>query len=348
MTLSSISFKRNLSIKNNSKKTKQVQPTEFQCSCVALLGGTLVTTSLPYPLTSLIISQVKQRYGSVNPSENKAYMDAFKTMLKESGLKDKGLRLRFLEPLKKKKQKPKLFSEEFIETFSRRRVDKNVINVVRDNSDGFFLPRDFKLRDFKVSEIKELLKKGDFKSALEKFQHKKTYIKGNTVAVSKKGMQILGFHEMGHAINFHFSKLSQCLDKFRGIALKAPFLLLLYAAFSKKSKPKDENDRLTGLQKLNNFIRNNVGKLTVISMLPILIEEGMATYNGQKYANKLLKPKLAKKVLKTNLLAGSTYLISAAFAGLGAWLTVKMKNNAVDSLEADKLREKQKLAKDIN
>ena len=90
---------------------------------------------------------------------------------------------------------------------------------------------------------------------------------------------------------------------------------------------------MTGRQKFNNFLRNNAGKLAFIASLPMLIEEGMATQKGNKFAKKLLSPELANRVLKSNKFAYCTYLISAIFGALGAMLAVKVKDNAIEKKE---------------
>lgn len=103
--------------------------------------------------------------------------------------------------------------------------------------------------------------------------------------------------------------------------------------YPKKSKPNGENQELTSAQKTNNFIRDNAGKLTFAAALPMLIEEAMATVKGQKYANKVLKPDLAKKVLKGNAVAYCSYLAVALLGSLGVATAVKIKDNAMEKKE---------------
>ena len=113
--------------------------------------------------------------------------------------------------------------------------------------------------------------------------------------------------------------------------LTAP-LLTMYAVFTRASKPKEEGKELNGAQKTHNFVRNNAGKLAFVASLPMLIEEGMATIKGQKYANKLLKPELAKRVLKGNAIAYMSYLATAVFGALAAATAVKVKDKVNNKL----------------
>ena len=112
-----------------------------------------------------------------------------------------------------------------------------------------------------------------------------------------------------------------------------PLLLGLYGACTRKAKPKNEDGKLNGAQKTHNFVRNNAGKLAFLASVPMLLEEGMATVKGQKFANKLLKPELAKRVLKANIWAYTTYLSMGIFGALAAATAVKVKDAAIAKKE---------------
>ena len=154
----------------------------------------------------------------------------------------------------------------------------------------------------------------------------------NTILMSEKGVPFLAFHEIGHAMNFNLSKASKTLYYVAKFLPQLAPLIALYGIFTKKSENEDGKE-LTKGQKVNNFIRNNAGKLAFGAMVPQLIEEGLATIKGQKLANKMLSPELAKKVLKGNATCYLTYLLSAIGIGLATWGAVKIKDKLVERKE---------------
>lgn len=68
-------------------------------------------------------------------------------------------------------------------------------------------------------------------------------------------------------------------------------------------------------------------------MLPILLEEGMATYKGQKLADKLLTNDMAKIVSKGTKVAYLTYIIGALSIATTSFATVKIKDYLVAKKE---------------
>lgn len=165
------------------------------------------------------------------------------------------------------------------------------------------------------------------------------FIKKNSIILPKEGIAPAGFHEVGHAMNYNLSKVGKFLQNCRPLMKLAP-LIGIFAACTRKAEAKDGKE-LTSGQKTKNFIRDNAGALAFASYLPMLIEEGMATYKGQKYANKVLSKDLAKKVLKGNSIAYMSYLTVAASAGLAAHCAVKIK----DSIIANKQKKQEALEK---
>ena len=158
------------------------------------------------------------------------------------------------------------------------------------------------------------------------------------IFVPEKDISYALYHELGHAHNYNMGKVSKYLFLFRPISMYAPALIALYGAFSRKSKPEGAK-KLTGAQKTNNFIRDNAGKISLALTLPMLIEEGLATKKGLGWAKKYLSPENFKHVKKGNLIAYTSYLITAAAFALGSWTAVKVK----DKLIAKKEREDEEL-----
>lgn len=156
--------------------------------------------------------------------------------------------------------------------------------------------------------------------------------KENTILMPEKNISFSSFHEIGHALNRNFSKFGKILQNMKNPILQSVGLITLFGAFTRKSKPEEGKD-LTKGQKIKNFIRNNAGKLSFAAMIPILLEEGMATYKGQKLADKMLSKDMAKIVSKGNKTAYLSYIITAAGMGLCSYAAVKIKDYLVAKKE---------------
>ena len=154
-------------------------------------------------------------------------------------------------------------------------------------------------------------------------------IGANTILMPEKSVPFLAFHEIGHAMNFNLSQASKALYYAARYAPQIAPLVALYGIFTTKSENEDGKE-LTKGQKVNNFIRNNAGKLAFGAMVPQLIEEGLATMKGQKLSNKMLSPEWAKTVLKGNATCYLTYLLGAIGIGVGSWAAVKIKDKLVE------------------
>ncbi len=144
------------------------------------------------------------------------------------------------------------------------------------------------------------------------------------IIMPEKELGLALFHETGHAMNANLSTIGRILQKCRLTTILA-IPIAAIALFKTKKAPGEEPQ--TKMGKTTTFIKENAGKLTFATFLPILIEEAMASIKGNKYAKKLLNPELAKKVAKTNLLGFSTYLISAVATSLGIFLGTKVKDS---------------------
>ena len=166
------------------------------------------------------------------------------------------------------------------------------------------------------------------------------YARNNKIYMPENKVSFLAFHEIGHSINFNNSKFWKGMQKLRMPALTLASLPMIYGAISKESKAENGKE-LNKKQKINNFIRNNAGKLSFATMLPVLAEEGMATIRGQKLANQLLPKNIARKVLKGNAVAYTSYLITALGFAAAAYTAVKVKDAFVNKRDAQKVEEQQ-------
>ena len=101
-------------------------------------------------------------------------------------------------------------------------------------------------------------------------------------------------------------------------------LLVTVALFKRK---KVEGEEPNGFfDKTTTFIKNNIGKLTLATFVPIVAEELMATYRGNKMAKKVLSPELFQKVQKTNRFGAATYITSAIAVSLAAVIGSKVRD----------------------
>lgn len=166
------------------------------------------------------------------------------------------------------------------------------------------------------------------------------YARNNKIYMPENKVSFLAFHEIGHSINFNNSKFWKGMQKLRMPALALASLPMIYGAISKESKAENGKE-LNKKQKINNFIRNNAGKLSFATMLPVLAEEGMATIRGQKLANQLLPKNIARKVLKGNAVAYTSYLITALGFAAAAYTAIKVKDAFVNKRDAQKVEEQQ-------
>lgn len=146
----------------------------------------------------------------------------------------------------------------------------------------------------------------------------------NEIMINTNNSGLLGFHEIGHAINLHASKFWRTIQKLRN-----PFMIIasLSATIAIYKRKKAEGEKPKGIfHKTTTFIKNNVGKITTLSFLPIIAEELKATARGNKLAKQLLSPELYKKVVKANGYGASTYIFQGIIAGLVAFLANSIKD----------------------
>lgn len=336
-----VSFKADVATAKPKQKEPSVNVNSVGGTIGAAVAGGAVHQLILFPFIKPL-QKIMKRNGTFQAEDGKDVHDAIKKILIDSGLKEKGVRIKFLDS-KIRELTPGDSFNKFIRTL----FEKAYIDDVRNGYNAFFCDKDFKLPKITVSEYEKLVKSKNNKLLKEKLKETGVFIKANSVVLSKDYLHSAGVHELGHAMNCNLSKFGRFLQKCRPISMCAPMVLGLYGAFSKKSKPKTENGELTAGQKTNNFLRDNAGKLTFLAAMPMLIEEGMATYKGQKFANKLLKPELAKKVLKGNMIAYTFYLLAATLGALATTCAVKIKDNAIEKKE-NKIKLQQKLQAELN
>ena len=275
-------------------------------SKAAMLGGFLaggmtynvVNTSIKTPIVVRCMSKIKNMGNGLSNSEFEAIKDAAEKVIKTSGLKDKGVSILKVTS-QNKEEIEKLLKSEFRGNLVTRFLPKTIIEkLAKDNASVFV----------------------EGKNAAYIFKNKKLLMPEG------KGLSWAVFHEAGHAMNANFSKVGRILQKSRPLMLLAVPIALI--ALLKNKKPDGVKPEGT-LDKTTTFIKENAGKLTFATFLPTLIEEGMASIKGNKFASKFLNPELAKKVAKANKMAYLTYLGTAVAASVAIYAGKKVRDSIV-------------------
>lgn len=163
------------------------------------------------------------------------------------------------------------------------------------------------------------------------------------IVVNQANLYTSAYHEVGHAMNANGGFFGRALQKARnitpmGISLVAPIVLavgLLHKV--DKTKPQEEKGKV---ERTLDFVSNNAGKLTLASYVPLLAEEGLASYKGLKEAKKFLSPDKLKNLTKNYAKAWGTYAGTAALVAGGVALGIGIAN-AVKNKYAAKQAQKQ-------
>lgn len=187
--------------------------------------------------------------------------------------------------------------------------------------------------DFKLfKEFIDHLKQGKYYNIMEeKFQNMVAVgnnafysFKHNNIHINTQKTGTLGFHEIGHAINRQSSKFWKSMQNLRG---PMAYLTLMLPTIALLKRKKVEGEEPNGLiDKTTTFIKENVGKLTALTFIPILAEEFKATARGNKLAKQVLSPELASKVIKSNKWGAISYIGVAVSTGIAVSVANKIKD----------------------
>lgn len=279
----SVSFKSNTEQDNQFKREKVSGGATGIVA--ALASGVPGVATLP--VMTKIILPAMQKVGDLDSVTIANIHDGARKAWKDSGLKDKGVKVEFL----------------------KQAADKNL--TIKDLMDPIMSVKKGVNAFFAAS-----LKGKD----------------AGVILMPEKDISYALYHELGHSHNFNMSKIGNFLFKSRLLSMYVPALIALYGAFSRKSKPEDGKE-LTAAQKTNNFIRDNAGKISFFVTIPMLLEEGLATKKGLGWAKKYLSPENFKQVKKGNLIAYTSYLLTAASMVLASWFAVKVKDKLIAKRE---------------
>ncbi len=163
------------------------------------------------------------------------------------------------------------------------------------------------------------------------------------IVIPEDKLQLAFFHEAGHALNANMNSITKVLQYSRVLGLLV-LPISLIALFKNKKEEGEESNGF--LDKATDFVKNNAGKLTFATFVPMLIEEGLATLKGNKMAQNVLSADLAKKVAKTNAYGFASYMILAALSSLGIHLATKVRDKVVSG-EKEKNTNKEAAAEKI-
>ena len=136
------------------------------------------------------------------------------------------------------------------------------------------------------------------------------------------------FHEIGHAKN-HLTNANTLGSFFQKHTVN-PYLyataaIIAYLGVLVPFKKESSDGKRNKLNKFTNFVKNNVGKLAFIPLIPILIKEACASITGLNDAKKVLTPELYKKSVKMAKFGFASYLINALGISIGAYAACKIK-----------------------
>lgn len=163
----------------------------------------------------------------------------------------------------------------------------------------------------------------------------------NKIILPEKVFKTSVFHEMGHALNNNGGNVLKLLQKVRPAAMIMPSAILLASLLNKRKATDEPSDNKA--VRVWDGIKKNAGKLTALSMLPMVLEEGIASLRGDKIARGLVKDgKLTKDLLKkirlTNASGFATYALTAAGTVLSTKIAIKVKDKIQERYETKKLQ----------
>lgn len=147
------------------------------------------------------------------------------------------------------------------------------------------------------------------------------------IMINTEKIGLAGFHEIGHAMNNQSSKILRGIQAIKGHSKVLSLAIPIAALFIDKTNNESQNR----LNKAGNFIKDNVGKLTALSLLPIVVEETIATVKGQKLAKKALPKAVLKNATKFHMTSIATYALSAITCGFAAHIANQIRDKIVTS-----------------
>ena len=263
---------------------------------IASVPDTIISGVALFGLTKPAIKMMQKLSSNLTPEENTKVLDSFDKAFNESILPKKGAEV----------------------------IRVNEKTIVLDNNNPLSLLADKiknpKIKSFvkKAVDPIESAKAGEnaFFSPLE-----------NRLILPESKLSLTNFHEMGHALNCNQSKMWSTVQCLKPLKLLAP--VIASAALFMNKKEETPEHKLTVKDKTINAFRTAAPYAVAAACLPEIAEEITASIKGQKIANKMLPKNLAKKVMATNAIGASTYIVSAAALALGTAIGIKVKDKVM-------------------
>ena len=289
---------KNVIVTNDARRYKKPGIVNSIAGFYAGSAAQAVVASATIPVSIFAIKNIRKMNEGINNAEiSKAIKDAMEI----SGINQKGVKLNTFSP------KSNLSIRGVYVEYSE--FLKNLI--LRSMSSGKPI-------------------KGDITAHFLKFYIRHGYNgafepKNNRIYINIDKMGTSTFHEIGHAINRNASIFWRSMQKLRApmtlAAIALPMIALLKCKKAEGEEPKGIIDKTT------TFIKNNVGKLTALTFVPIVAEELMATSRGNALAKKVLSPELASKVIKTNRFSSMIYILTGMTSVAGAYLANAVRDS---------------------
>ena len=309
------------SVNNFQGKKKEKDSNKVGAGTMALgyMGGSLGSTFIGQAYQQTIGNLILSKLSKINPSKEDNMSEVLETSLKTSGLEAKGIKLVDVSnfnsieiydstgKLIDIKTPTRQVKEILLEEYKNHPLTKN----------SYKNPIMHKYFE-KVSDVAgESIAKG--KNALYTFDGK--------ILINSEKLGFAGFHEMGHAINKHMSKIGKILQNSRTPLSLLSSSLLALALFTNKRT--EENPPENKWQKFTQGVKENIGKISAFATLPMLAEEILASVKGQKLAKTVLPKHLIKSVTKTHALSAMSYMGITLVSGIAAFGANKIRDRIV-------------------
>lgn len=336
-SLTKTSF-RNNTVQNNNRN-KKYRNKGFMRAQMATMPLKLATTAISCPLLKGM-----QKVSNLSHEDSVTLVKAAQEGLEQTGLKEKGVRTFTLKYINCDFLKIMRGNyNEIRKLFSETKKDKKAINAIKEelNNNKQFT------KILKKSSLNKYLSESDMldiaaKSVAQMFKtgSNAAYLQNaNKIILPDKVLQTSVFHEMGHALNNNGGKILKYLQMARPLANKLPGIILTASLLNKRKTTDKPSDNKA--EKVLDGVKKNAGKLTVLAMLPMVLEEGIASIRGDKIARNLVKDgKLTKELLKkvrlTNAAGFCSYTLLLATTALSTKLAIKVKDGIQEKYELKK------------
>ena len=288
--------------------------------------------TIPTSVASIGAIAAMRKASVISKADSVELSKAVQQGLKDSNLAEKGVKVFKMQEIALPKKAQDLVNLFKNDLFTKK--DKKALKALAEEMRNNPLMKKL-LGNNQNVDLSESVKKGinaiQFKLGLNA-----GYLpKANKIITPSHHLQTSVFHEMGHALNANGNKLLKGLQKVRPLALIAPAIILTASLLNKRKTTDTPKENDNAIQKGADFVKKNAAGLTALSMLPIVLEEGIATLRGQGIAKNLVKNgNLSKEILKKVKLTNLGGFASYALTLVGTALAVKTAITVKDKIQA--------------